>query len=197
LQEKVSLGLWGEEMPEIDHDRQQAVLSKRQTDFRCLIGPDRVFGFLCRFGDVPTNVGSGGGVQPLAVLKSDISVKEAVDRINQSILNMGYQKLAEVEEIQKTLALKERFTYLLGPIKIALRPRIITLKQLDDLKKYSAGIWADSMMLEKMWLAGDLDEYIDIEPEELEIAKLQPWQGSSAIFAADGLFGFGAHLEEI
>jgi len=197
LQEKVALGLWAEEMPEIDEDLQQVVLSKRQTDFRCLLGPDQVFGFLCRFGDVPTNVGSGGGVQPLAVLKSDITVREAVNRINKTILNMDYQNLAEVKQIQETLALKERFTYLLGPIKIALRPRIITLQQLEDLKKYSSAVWSDSILLEKMWLAGDLDEYIDIEPEELEIAKLQPWQGSPAIFAADGLFGFGAHLEEI
>lgn len=196
LQEKVPLGLWGEKIPEIDNDRQQIVLVNRQTDFRCLIGPDRVFGFLCRYGDVPTNVGSGGGVQPLAILKSDMSVRDAVNRINQKILEMDYQQLAEVVEIQKTLAIKERFTYLLGPIKIALRPRIITLKQLDDLKKYSAAVWSDSIILEKMWLAGELDEYIDIEPEELEIAKLQPWQGSPAIFAADGLFGFGAHLEE-
>ncbi len=195
LQEKVPLGLWAEEMPEIDNDRQAVTLTKRQTDFRCLIGPDQVFGFLCRFGDVPTNVGSGGGVQPLAILKSDMSVKEAVNRINQIILNMDYQNLAEVKGIQESMALKERFTYLLGPIKIALRPRIITLKQLSDLKKYSAAVWSDSILLEKMWLANDLDEYIDIEPEELEIAKLQPWQGSPAIFAADGLFGFGAHLE--
>ncbi len=197
LQEKVALGLWAEEMPEIDEDLQQVVLSKRQTDFRCLLGPDQVFGFLCRFGDVPTNVGSGGGVQPLAVLKSDITVREAVNRINKTILNMDYQNLAEVKQIQETLALKERFTYLLGPIKIALRPRIITLQQLEDLKKYSSAVWSDSILLEKMWLAGDLDEYIDIEPEELEIAKLQPWQGSPAICAADGLFGVGAHLEEI
>jgi len=36
----------------------------------------------------------------------------------------------------------------------------------------------------------------DIEEEELEIARLQPWHGGPAIFAADGLFGFGAQLEE-
>ena len=51
-------------------------------------------------------------------------------------------------------------------------------------------MWADSLTLEKMWNAGELDDYIDIEPEELEIARLQPWEGSPAIFAADGLFGF-------
>jgi hypothetical protein len=41
-----------------------------------------------------------------------------------------------------------------------------------------------------------LDDYIDIEEEELEIARMQPWKGGPAIFAADGLFGFGAHIEE-
>ncbi len=195
LQEKVPLELWAEEMPEIDYLNKQVILKKRQTDFRCLIGPGQVFGFLCRFGDVPTNVGSGGGVQPLAILKSDMSVKEAVNRINHKILEIDFNDLLEVENIQKSMAIHEKFTYLLGPIKIALRPRIVTSEQIKDLKDYSAAVWHDSMLLEKMWLAGELDDYIDIEEEELAIAKLQPWQGSPAIFAADGLFGFGADLE--
>ncbi len=195
LQAKVALPLWAEEMVEIDHDAQQAVLIRRQTDFRCLVGPNRTFGFLCRFGDVPTNVGSGGGVQPLAVLKSDLSVKEAVARINDAIMGIDYADLAAIEAQQQSLALKEKFTYLLGPIKIALRPLIVTREQIDDLTRYGTAMWKDSLQLEKMWHAGELDDYIDIEPEELAIARLQPWQGSPAIFAADGLFSFGAHLE--
>jgi hypothetical protein len=51
------------------------------------------------------------------------------------------------------------------------------------------------LVLEKMWYAGVLDEYIDIEHEELEIARSQPWEGGPAIFASDGLFSFGSHLE--
>jgi hypothetical protein len=47
-----------------------------------------------------------------------------------------------------------------------------------------------------MWFDGELDAYIDIEAEELDIARMQPWRGGPAIFAADGLFGFGAQLEE-
>ncbi len=195
VQEKVPLELWAEELPEIDKERSQIILARRQTDFRCLMGPDQVFGFLCRYGGVPTNVGSGGGVQPLTILKSPMSVKEAATRINRSILEMDYQHLLEIEDLQKAMAIEERFTYLLGPIKIALRPRIITLAQLSDLEKYCATVWSDSLMLEKMWHAGALDEYIDIEHEELEIARLQPWKGGPAIFASDGLFSFGAHLE--
>jgi hypothetical protein len=49
--------------------------------------------------------------------------------------------------------------------------------------------------LEKMWLAGELDEIVKIEEEELAIARLQPWGGAPAIIAADGLFGFGANAE--
>lgn len=195
LQAKVALGLWAEEMVEIDHAARRIVLARRQTDFRCLVGPDRVFGFLCRFGDVPTNVGSGGGVQPLTVLQSDMTVKEAVNRINDVIMGIDYADLAEVEALQQSLALQEKFTYLLGPIKIALRPRIVTTEQLHDLQRYSRAMWTDSLQLERMWLAGEISDYIDIEPEELAIARLQPWQGGPAIFAADGLFSFGAHLE--
>lgn len=196
VQEKVPLGLWGEIMPEIDHERKQVVLRPRQTDFRCLIGPDQLFGFLCRFGDVPTNVGSGGGVQPLAILQSAMTVREAVERINDTIARIDYGDLLAIEEERDRLALEEKFTYLLGPIKIAMRPRIITVAQLADLKTYCQAMWKDSMLLEQMWYAGELDDYIDIEEEELEIARLQPWRGGPAIFAADGLFGFGADMEE-
>ena len=196
VQEKVPLGLWGEAMPELDHNNERISLIDRQTDFRCLIGPNQVFGFLCRFGDVPTNVGSGGGVQPLAILKSPMTVREAVEKINRSIAAMNFSDLMEIEEKQKALALENKFTYLLGPIKIALRPRIVTTEQLNDLKKYCTAMWTDSIKLEQMWFAGKLDEFIDIEDEELEIARLQPWKGGPAIFAADGLFGFGAHLED-
>ncbi len=196
VQEKVSLPLWAEDTPELDHHGRCIVLKRRQTDFRCLLGPDGVFGFLGRFGDVPTNVGSGGGVQPLAILQSQMSVKEAVNRLNGVLLDLTYDQLSELEALQKELAVQERFTYLLGPIKIALRPRVLLPSQLKALSAYCAAIWADCLTLEKMWQAGDLDDYIDIEEEELAIARLQPWRGGPAIFAADGLFSFGAHPEE-
>jgi len=196
VQEKVPLGLWGEIMPEIDGERKGVELIQRQTDFRCLLGPDRVFGFLCRYGNVPTNVGSGGGVQPLAILKSAMTVREAVERINDSIARMDYGDLLSIEEERNRMAMEEKFTYLLGPIRIALRPRIITAPQLTALELYSRAVWEDCILLEKMWIAGELENYIDIEEEELEIARLQPWRGGPAIFAADGLFGFGADVEE-
>jgi hypothetical protein len=144
---------------------------------------------------VPTNVGSGGGVQPLAVLNDAMTVREAVTRINNAITHIDFSDLLAIQEEQNALALQKHFTYLLGPIKIALRPRIITTTQLADLISYGRAMWDDSIRLEQMWHAGELDAYIDIEEEELEIARLQPWRGGPAIFAADGLFGFGAHLE--
>ncbi|MDJ0885894.1 MAG: hypothetical protein QNI89_01280 [Desulfobacterales bacterium] len=195
VQQKVPLNLWAEAMPEVDPAGEAVRLATRQTDFRCLIGPHKTFGFLCRYGDVPTNVGSGGGVQPLTVLKSKQTVGQAVEQINRTIANLHYSDLKAVEDEQNALALEAEFTYLLGPIKIALRPRIITAGQLNALDAYGRAMWNDSLKLEKMWQAGELDEYVDIEEEELEIARLQPWQGGPAIFAADGLFGFGAEPE--
>jgi hypothetical protein len=159
------------------------------------MGPGGRFGFLGRYGGVPTNVGSGGGVQPLAVLRSDRDLKEAVDRINEVILTMPYEALHQVAEMQDQLAVQHKFTYLLGPIKIALRPRLITLRQLEALKSYCANLWMDCLTLEKMWLAGELDRIVKIEEEELEIARMQPWGGSAAIIASDGLFSFGANPE--
>jgi len=95
---------------------------------------------------------------------------------------------------QRKMAVDHRFTYLLGPIKIALRPRVITTGQMDALGRYGAALWADCLTLEKMWLSGELDSIVKIEEEELEIARMQPWGGAPAIIASDGLFDFGAGL---
>jgi hypothetical protein len=195
VQAKVPPALWAELVPEIDTAGAKVSLVRRQTDFRCLMGPGRVFGFLCRYGGIPTNVGSGGGVQPLGILQNGTSVREAAARINETILGIDPGRLAELLALQAALAMAQKFTYLLGPIKIALRPRMITPAQLAALEAYTAAIWSDCLTLEKMWLASELDAYIDIEAEELEIARLQPWNGGPAIFASDGLFSFGAHEE--
>lgn len=196
LQGKVPLGLWGEIVPEIRKEKEDVVLVQRQTDFRCLVGPGRVFGFLGRYGNVPTNVGSGGGVQPIGVLHVGNDVRGVVNAINLAIQKLSYSQVLELQDLAETLARKEKFTYLLGPIPIALRPRVVTTGQLAALENYGRAMWDDCRVLENMWLAGDLDEYIDIEEEELEIARMQPWRGEPAIFAADGLFGFGANVED-
>ena len=195
VQEKIPLSLWGEDIPSLDHERERVFLERCQTDFRCLMGPNGLFGFLSRFGGVPTNVGSGGGVQPMGVLRSDMSVKDAVDRMNEAILAVPYSALAEVVEMQKKMALDYEFTYLLGPIKIALRPRVITPQQLHSLENYCSAMWSDCLTLEKMWLSGELDDIVKIEEEELQIARLQPWAGTAAILASDGLFNFDTSTE--
>ncbi len=197
VQEKIPLNVWSEDIPTLNKETDEITLESCQTDFRSLIGPKGLFGFLGRFGGVPTNVGSGGGVQPLAVLRSHISVGEAVDRINEAILAMPSGDVLQAIEMQKTMAIAHDFTYLLGPIKIALRPRVITARQLEALEKYCSAMWLDCLTLEKMWLAGELNGIVKIEEEELEIARLQPWGGSPAIFASDGLFGFGANSKTL
>jgi hypothetical protein len=195
VQEKIPLNLWAEDIPTLNQQRQRIVLERCQTDFRCLMGPSGLFGFMGRYGGVPTNVGSGGGVQPLAVLRSETSVREAVQRINEALLNMAYDDLFQVFEMQQRLAVENRFTYLLGPIKIALRPRLVTESQLSALRNYCNAVWMDCLELERMWLAGELNDIVTIEEEELEIARLQPWRGAPAIIASDGLFSFGADVE--
>jgi hypothetical protein len=191
VQEKIPLHLWAEEIPIREPDKEEVTLESFQTDFRSLFGPRGLFGFLCRFGGVPTNVGSGGGVQPLAVLRSDMTVKDAVDRINEAILRIGYDDLHRVVEMQEKMALDQDFTYLLGPIKIAVRPRVLTYGQCAALERYCEALWSDCLILEEMWLAGELGEMVCQSDQELEIARMQPWRGGPAIFASDGLFGFG------
>ncbi len=192
VQEKVPLDLWAEEIPALNE--KGLLIEKVQTDFRCLTGPDGLFGFMGRFGGVPTNVGSGGGVQPLAVLESDMPVGEAAKRINDVIMSAGIDEITDAVRLQEAMALEHEFTYLLGPIRLALRPRLITLKQIKALEKYCGKMWSDCLTLERMWLSGELDAVVRIEEEELEIARMNPWGGSHAIIASDGLFGFGSEL---
>ena len=196
VQEKIPLNLWTENIPELDFENHSVREVQCQTDFRCFFSQKGLFGFLGRYGGVPTNVGSGGGMQPLAVLHSEMSVREATKRINEAILSMNYSDLLEAAEHQKRMAIEHQFTYLLGPIKIALRPRLLTIGQMKALETYCAGIWADCLTLEKMWSSGELDIIVNIEPEELEIIRSQPWGGGPALFASDGLFSFGAHVNE-
>jgi len=193
VQQKVPLPLWAEIIPELNSEKNVLKAIEYQTDFRCLFNHNGLLGFLCRYGHVPTNVGSGGGVQPLAVLQSDLSIREATLQINETILNMNLDDVIDAIRIQKFLALENEFTYLLGPIKMALRPRLITLGQMDALESYCKKIWKDCLKLEKMWYAGALNHMISIESEELKIARSQPWRGSEAIIASDGIFSFGAH----
>ncbi|RMG59015.1 MAG: hypothetical protein D6713_06490 [Deltaproteobacteria bacterium] len=196
VQEKIPLSLWAEEMPEFDREEGRVHLKVFQTDFRCLMGPGGLHGFLVRYGGVPTNVGSGGGVQPLAILRGEIPVREAVKRLNDAVMNLPASLLEEIVAYQESLALQHRFTYLLGPIKIALRPRLITEEHVEALKRYVSSVWKDCITLERMWEEGLLDDFVSLDPEEVEIARSQPWRGSHAVFATDGLFSFGAHPEE-
>jgi hypothetical protein len=194
VQQKVPLHLWAEECVSYAPGR-GVFLERVQTDFRCLFGTDGLFGFLVRYGGVPTNVGSGGGVQPLAILKSDMPIGVAARRINETMLKIDPAELRGVLEMQQHLALEQCFTYLLGPIKMALRPRLITMAHLGALRHYTEAVWSDCLILEKMYLEGALAKMVDIEEEELKISRSQPWRGGAAIFATDGLFSFGAHPE--
>jgi hypothetical protein len=190
VQEKIPLALWAEEIPYVSDE--SIHIKQYQTDFRCLMGSAGLVGFVGRYGGVPTNVGSGGGFQPLAILSSNMGVRDAVNQINDTIINMDVGDLLAVIDKQKKMAMECDFTYLLGPVKIALRPRVITTDQIDALKNYGRKMWADCLTLEKLWQAGQLDDMINIDEEELEIARMNPWQGSAAIIASDGLFSFGA-----
>lgn len=190
VQQKIPLRLWAEEIPYLENDT--IALERVQTDFRCLMGPKGLLGFVGRFGGVPTNVGSGGGFQPLALLRSQTSVQDAVARINAAILAMDSGDLQQIIEDRNQMATAMAFTYLLGPVRVALRPRVFTREQVKAVQGYGHKLWTDCLLLEKMWLTGELDEMVKIEKEELDIARLQPWNGSAAIIASDGLFNFGA-----
>ena len=194
VQELIPLGLWSEESTWPLLEERSLVLKEWQTDFRCFITDEGLQGFLARFGGVPTNVGSGGGIQPIAVLKDDITPREAVDKINQALCKLSYQGFVQIQEEVNKRAIELGFTYLLGPIMITLRPRILTMDHLRDLRRYARNLWQDAIKLEQYWREGQLDDFARIGEEEKELARTQPWGGSPALMVSDGLFSLGADL---
>jgi hypothetical protein len=196
VQSFIPKGLWAEEFPWLDTERKEIILKQWQTDFRCLINDTGLIGFLARFGDIPTNVGAGGGNQSVAILKTEMPIKEAVGRINEATIGLGYCTAMEIQKEVDRKGLELGHTYLEGPTPTTLRPRIITQNHLTFLQEYSVHLWNDLLELEKMWQEGKLDHVVQMGEGEVQIARMQPWGGSPALVASDGLFSFGAHLQD-
>ena len=194
VQQMIPLSLWSEQTAWPFPEEQSLYLKEWQTDFRCFMTDEGLQGFLARFGGVPTNVGSGGGIQPLAILRREMNVRTAVDKINQSLLKLGYQAYLQIQNVINQKAVEMGFTYLLGPIMITLRPRLLTEEHLAELRKYAKNLWRDAIELEELWLAGQLDDVAWVGGQERELAMSQPWRGSPALMVSDGLFSFGADL---
>jgi hypothetical protein len=190
IQPLIPMSLWSEEFPWIDKENKKIFLKSWQTDFRCFIANKGLVGFVTRFGGIPTNVGSGGGVQSTAILRSKVSVKEAIRITNEAILNLGFDFAAELQQEIDKRSIQMGNVYLLGPLMSTLRPRIITLEHLRELQTYATNLWNDARKLETLWLEGKLGKYVQINQEENGIARLAPWQGSPALIASDGLFSF-------
>ena len=192
IQEFIPLDIWSEQSAWPRVEEQTLHLRLWQTDFRCFITDEGLQGFLARFGGVPTNVGSGGGLQPLAVLRDNIPPGDAVNKINQALMKLGYQAYTQIQEEVNQKAVAMGFTYLLGPIKILLRPRILTLDHIRELRQYALNLWQDAVRLEALWRRDQLDDVVQIGQGEKEMALSQPWKGSPALMVSDGLFSFGA-----
>ena len=194
VQQLVPLGLWSEQSTWPILEERSLFLKEWQTDFRCFITDEGLQGFLARFGGVPTNVGSGGGIQPLAILKNDMTPRVAVEKINEGLLKLGYEAFVEIQNEVNKKAIEMGFTYLLGPIMISLRPRLLTMDHIGELRQYARNLWQDALKLEELWREGELDHLVQVGPEEKELALKQPWRGSPALMVSDGLFSFGADL---
>jgi hypothetical protein len=194
VQQLVPLGLWSEQSTWPILEERSLFLKEWQTDFRCFITDEGLQGFLARFGGVPTNVGSGGGIQPLAILKNDMRPRVAVEKINEGLLKLGYEAFVEIQNEVNKKAIEMGFTYLLGPIMISLRPRLLTMDHIGELRQYARNLWQDALKLEELWREGELDHLVQVGPEERELALKQPWRGSPALMVSDGLFSVGADL---
>jgi hypothetical protein len=194
VQQLVPLWLWSEQSVWSPPGKGSLALKTWQTDFRCFITDEGLQGFLARFGGVPTNVGSGGGVQPIALLRNPIRPRVAVDRIHDALLKLGPKAFAQIQDEVNQKAVEMGFTYLLGPIMITLRPRLLTVDHLAELRRYAHNLWHDAIKLERLWREGRLDDLVRVDEQEKDLALIQPWVGSPALMVSDGLFSFGADL---
>ena len=194
VQQMVPLSLWSEQSTWPLSEDHSLYLKEWQTDFRCFITHEGLQGFLARFGGVPTNVGSGGGIQPIAILKDKMTLRVAVEKINEALLALGYQAYTQIQNEVNKKAIELGFTYLLGPIMITLRPRLLNAEQIAELRAYAHNLWHDAVAMEELWRAGQLDDVVQVGKEEKELALAQPWRGSPALMVSDGLFSFGADL---
>ena len=192
VQEFIPVGLWSEYQPELDRESKSLDLRLFQTDFRCFITDQGLAGFCARYGDIPTNVGSGGGVQAMALIKKGGDVGEATKLINEKIISMGYSHVERIADEVNEMASSMGFTYLLGPIRNSLRPRLLVEPQITKLKEYARNLWSDCVFLERAWREGKLDNIVELEEGVRDLALIQPWSGSPALIASDGLFSFGA-----
>lgn len=190
IQPLIPMDIWAEDFPWLDKKNKSLFIKRWQTDFRCFVTDAGLIGFVTRFGGIPTNVGSGGGVQSTAILRSNIPVREAIARVNEAILNLGFDFISKLQEELDKMSVEMGNIYLLGPIMNTLRPRIITEAHIGELKQYAKNLWQDALILEDLWLKGELSKFVQISPEEESIARMASWKGSPALIAADGLFGF-------
>jgi hypothetical protein len=190
IQQFIPMELWAEDFPWVDREKSEVYIKRWQTDFRCFVTDKGPIGFVTRFGGIPTNVGSGGGVQSTAILRSDISVKDAIGRINDAILKLGFDFLADLQDQIDEKSVEMGNVYLLGPIMSTLRPRILTEQHIRQIRQYSQNLWNDAVKLESLWIEGKLSRHVQISPQEEEIARLAPWRGDIALLASDGLFNF-------
>ncbi len=190
LQKLVPLKFWQELYP--IPTEEVIRIEPRQTDFRSFITDAGLIGFLGRFGGIPTNVGSGGGSQPLAFLPGEVSLREADRLFNQALERLPYAIYREVQAEVEERAKEIGFVYLLGPIPISLKPRLLTPGHAAELRDYAHNLWKDAVTLEKLWRAGELEHVIQFGDAERELARLAPWEGRPALMVSDGLFNFGS-----
>ena len=67
-------------------------------------------------------------------------------RLTQTIGKTVWQKFNKIHNFD----LDCEFTYLPGPVRIALKPRLISSSQIAALRRYGQKLWDDCLTLEKM-----------------------------------------------
>lgn len=125
----------------------------------------------------------------MAILRSNIPVKTAVERINRIILDLDFDFvdgiLAELTSKHLTV-LGNNADY--KKIHYLLAPKIVSQNYVNQLKEYSKNLWYDALLLENLYTQSGLDKYIRVSTEQKTLIKSMPWQRNPAILQIEGSF---------
>ena len=77
-----------------------------------------------------------------------VEKRELIDRINEALIKLGYNPFLEIRREIDQKAVEMGFTYLPGPIPLMLRPRLLTMHHMAELREYAKNLWQDAVRLE-------------------------------------------------
>lgn len=167
-------------------------IEKAFSVFRMFFGPAGLIGFASRYSrQVPVNIGAGGGCQAIVVNRTGMSNSEVTEIIHHELLNLSVKELKLILECAERMSKRLGLVYKGTGTRVSLKPLVINEAQIIEMNAICKNLWKDLVYLEEAMLTGTIfpDSIFSCD-EHKEIVLANPWLGSPALIAVDGLFNF-------